>query len=118
MMEERARGEPRHHEPNGNRRYRDYSPVRNRGGGNGGGDAGEYPPVPIPKWTFPRFDGLEPKIWLRKCADYFTMYRVPEAVWVTSASLHMEGNASRWFQIFKLQYGLVTWEEFMDVVMK
>jgi hypothetical protein len=80
VTEERACGEPRHHEPNANRSYRGSSPVRNRGCGNGGGDAGEYPPVPIPKWTFPRFDGLESKICLRKCADYFMMYRVPEAV--------------------------------------
>jgi hypothetical protein len=54
---------------------------------------------------FPRFEGFEPKIWLRKCVDYFTLFHVPEAVWVTSASLNMEGNASRWFEVYKLQHG-------------
>jgi hypothetical protein len=30
--------------------------------------------------------------------------------------LHMEGNASRWYEIYKLQHGLGSWEEFGDAV--
>jgi hypothetical protein len=51
----------------------------------------------------------EPRIWLDKCLDYFTLYRVPEQIWIIIASLSMEGNASKWFQIFKIQHGLGPW---------
>jgi hypothetical protein len=41
----------------------------------------------IPKMMFPRFDGVEPGIWLTKCEDYFRMYRVPEAMKGVAASV-------------------------------
>jgi hypothetical protein len=73
--------------------------------------------LPIPRMPFPRFAGEEPRIWIDRCVDYFTLYRVPESVWVVSASLNMEGNASRWFQIFMIQYGPCSWEEFCEAVL-
>jgi hypothetical protein len=69
--------------------------------------------LPIQRMPFPKFEGAEPRIWIDQCVDYFTLYRVPESVWVMSASLNMEGNAKRWFQIFKIQYGPCSWEEFL-----
>ena len=67
---------------------------------------------------FPRFEGGEPKIWLKKCGDYFHLYHVPETVWVMSASLHMEENAARWFQVYTLRNGLSSWEEFAQAVLQ
>jgi hypothetical protein len=32
----------------------------------------------LPQLPFPMFGGDEPKIWIEKCLDYFTVYRVPE----------------------------------------
>lgn len=66
--------------------------------------------------AFPRFDVSELKIWLNKCIDYFTLYHVPEVVWVTSASLHLEGNATRWFQVYKPKNGLGPWREFEKAI--
>jgi hypothetical protein len=60
----------------------------------------------LPKLSFPKFQGLEPGIWLAKCMDYFTIYRVPEMMWVTAASMHMEGNAARWLQVYRVKKGL------------
>uniref|UniRef100_A0A0A8XZM8 Retrotransposon gag domain-containing protein n=1 Tax=Arundo donax TaxID=35708 RepID=A0A0A8XZM8_ARUDO len=37
-------------------------------------------------------------------------------MWVTAASLHMEGNAACWLQVYKLQHGLGSWEQFMQAV--
>jgi hypothetical protein len=71
----------------------------------------------IPRMSFPKFEGEEPRIWIDQCVDYFTLYRVPEPVWVMSASLNMEGNAKRWFHIFKIRYGPCSWEEFCDAVL-
>jgi hypothetical protein len=73
--------------------------------------------LPIPRMPFPIFEGEEPQIWIDQCVDYFTLYRVPESVWVVSASLNMKGNAKSWFQIFKIQYGPCSWDEFCDAVL-
>ena len=50
----------------------------------------------IPKLSFPRFDGHHPKIWRDKCMDYFHICNVPEYMWVTTASLHLDDNAAQW----------------------
>lgn len=101
-----------------NRRYRDVFPGFQRDGFAGRVENRDVQNMPIPKMMFPRFEGFEPKIWLRKCVDYFTLFHVPEAVWVTSASLNMEGNASRWFEVYKLQHGLGEWPEFAQAVLQ
>lgn len=49
----------------------------------------------IPKLQFSVFHGENPIIWLDKCLDYFKFYKVREGLWVTAASMHMEGNAAR-----------------------
>jgi hypothetical protein len=66
----------------------------------------------LPKYSFPRFQGNEPGIWLAKCQDYFTIYQVPEALWAISAFMHMEGNAARWLQVYKMRHGLGNWMQF------
>jgi hypothetical protein len=50
------------------------------------------------------FEGVNPKIWLNKCNDYFRICNLPEIMWVTAASLHEE-NAARWWQVFKVTQG-------------
>jgi hypothetical protein len=57
----------------------------------------------VPKYLFPRFQGKEPGIWLAKWQDYFTIYQVSEALWAISASMHMEGNAASWLQVYKMR---------------
>lgn len=38
--------------------------------------------------------------------DYFRIFNIPSSMWVTSSSLHMEGNAAKWMQLYKRQKGL------------
>jgi hypothetical protein len=61
---------------------------------------GERSTNPLPKLNFLKFSGVDPVVWLDKCVDYFTFFKVPYAMWVTAASLHMENNAARWLQVF------------------
>ncbi|WVZ53952.1 hypothetical protein U9M48_004835 [Paspalum notatum var. saurae] len=70
----------------------------------------------LPKLTFPKFDGTSPKIWVDKCEDYFRIFSIKESMWVMAASLHMEGNAAKWFQVFKVQHRVTTWKQFVDAV--
>jgi hypothetical protein len=103
--------------PENNRRYGGVPLHRNRDMGGRRIEEIEGGHLPIPRMPFPRFVGEEPRIWIDRCVDYFTLYRVPESVWVVSASLNMEGNVSRWFQIFKIKYGSCSWEEFCEAVL-
>ena len=69
-----------------------------------------------PKLSFPRFDGQHPKIWKDKCLDYFQVCNVPKHMWVTTASLHLDDNAAKWLQMYKLKHGLGSWVEFIHAV--
>lgn len=64
----------------------------------------------LPKMSFPQFDGVDPKIWKDKCQEYFKLYNISDSMKTSAASLHMEGNAARWYQVYKLHHGLVDWE--------
>lgn len=50
------------------------------------------------------------------CQDYFSFLSVPESMWTTVASLHMEDNADKWMQMYKLKHGLGSWQQFMNAV--
>lgn len=70
----------------------------------------------MPKMSCPRFDGNNPCIWKAKCQDYFNLLDIPESMWTTAASLHLDGNAEKWMQVYKLKHGLGDWEHFMTAV--
>lgn len=63
-----------------------------------------------------KFEGSDPTIWKDKCVDYFRIFKIPECMWVTSASLHMEGIAAKWLQVYKRQHGLKDWDTFTNAV--
>ncbi|WVZ49036.1 hypothetical protein U9M48_000418 [Paspalum notatum var. saurae] len=61
---------------------------------------------------FPMFDGQHPQIWLDKCHDYFAIFEIPERLWVTTATMHFEGNAAKWLQAYKQSHKLNSWSSF------
>jgi hypothetical protein len=65
---------------------------------------------PVPKLNLPEFNGRYSKIWQRQCEDFFHIYNVPEHLWITTATMHMEANAGRWV----LKGTLVDWDQFMQ----
>lgn len=83
-------------------------------GGPGGGrtcsahhDQGGRPQMP--KMPFPRFDGEQPRIWHDKCYDYFRAFNISATFWLTTATLHMDGNTAIWLQAYKQRHTLSTW---------
>jgi len=70
----------------------------------------------VPKMSFPLFTGEHPKIWKDKCLNYFSLCNVPESMWTIAASMHMDGPASKWLQVYKLRNGLGSWAEFIAAV--
>jgi hypothetical protein len=74
---------------------------------------------PLPKLSFPKFTGENSRISVDKCTDYFRIFSIPECRWTTSAFLHMEENATKWLQMYKMRKGLGDWSEFVcDVEQK
>jgi hypothetical protein len=55
-------------------------------------------------------------IWHDKCDEYFSLYKIPYTMKTSAASLHLEGNATKWYQVYKLKNGLVSWDRFISVV--
>lgn len=70
----------------------------------------------MPKMDFPRFEGTDVRIWLDGCEAYFSLYDIPEAFKVTSATLHMSGNAANWYHAYKLSHHWPSWSEFRTAV--
>jgi hypothetical protein len=68
------------------------------------------------KMSFPRFDGDQPRIWKEKCLDYFRLFNVNPALWLVSATLHMEGNAALWLKAYRLRHEINTWPQLMLAV--
>lgn len=68
---------------------------------SGGGDSRHNQRSFVPKLSCPRLSGSNPSIWKAKCEDYFQLLNVPESMWTTVASLHMEDNAEKWMQLYK-----------------
>jgi hypothetical protein len=75
------------------------------------------PPPSLPKMQFPEFVGRDPVVWIDHCLTYFSIYRIPQDIWVVSASLHMKENAARWYQVHKIKHGIESWEGFTESVM-
>jgi hypothetical protein len=78
----------------------------------------EFQQTPPHKLSFPKFEGLEPKIWLDKCVNYCMVYHVSGAIWVTIASIYMEGNTVHVFKIFKLHNSLGSCRDFEHAMMQ
>jgi hypothetical protein len=90
------------------------------GGAVGGGDAGRAGDghngkIPI-KMNFPKFDGEFPRIWRDKCLDYFWVCNIHPTMWLTAATMHLEGNAAHWFQAYKLKHVVQGWPNFITAV--
>lgn len=66
---------------------------------------------------FPEFVGRDPVVWIDHCLTYFSIYRIPQDIWVVSASLHMKENAARWYQVHKIKHGIESWEGFTESFM-
>lgn len=68
--------------------------------------------------AFPRFNGTNPSIWRDKCEDYFKIFSLPETMWTTLASLHMDENPTKWLKVYKVKHGVDNWEKFISAVEK
>ncbi|CAM0957818.1 unnamed protein product [Alopecurus aequalis] len=88
------------------------------GVGAGGGRPGSHHSessgrTPLPKMSVPRFDGEWPRIWKDQIMDYFCIFNINPALWLTTGTLHLDGQAAMWWQAYKLQHVVTTWPQFI-----
>jgi hypothetical protein len=70
----------------------------------------------MPKISFPRFDGTDPHIWRDNCLEYFKLFNIQGHMWLTAATLHLEGNAAHWYRAYKLLHDVPSWDVFIQAV--
>ncbi|XP_012842971.1 PREDICTED: uncharacterized protein LOC105963142 [Erythranthe guttata] len=66
----------------------------------------------VPKLDFPRFNGDNPRGWIRKCQKYFSINRMVDQERIVWASMHMEGKADHWFADYLEGRDSVDWHIF------
>lgn len=70
----------------------------------------------LPQLDFPAFDGTCPKIWKKKCENFFEIYAVPKFWWVKLAVMYFKGSATFWLQSVDPQITEASWLEFCAAV--
>ncbi|XP_063948159.1 uncharacterized protein LOC135152240 [Daucus carota subsp. sativus] len=66
-----------------------------------------------PKLDFSKFDGNNPRIWIKKCVRYFELCKIPNDQKVDIASLHMLHKAETWVSSYLANRRSVDWDDFI-----
>ncbi|XP_056692219.1 uncharacterized protein [Spinacia oleracea] len=68
-----------------------------------------------PKLSFPKFDGSNPRIWVKKCCKYFDLCKIAEDQRVDLASLNMVEKAGGWVMNYLSvrKHMMVEWNDFV-----
>jgi hypothetical protein len=68
------------------------------------------------KMPFPHINSEHPRVWCDKCHDYFRAFNISLTLWLTTVTLHMDGNAAVWLQVYKQKHELGPWPQFIQAV--
>ncbi|KAL8096191.1 hypothetical protein AgCh_037225 [Apium graveolens] len=66
-----------------------------------------------PKLEFPKFDGTNPRLWIKKCCRYFSLCKITEDQKVDLASLNMVDKAEYWMSSYLIVRKYVDWSDFV-----
>jgi len=50
-----------------------------------------FPASAIPQFSFPKFDGSNPRLWVTQCETYFDVYATHHHLWVKIATMNLVG---------------------------
>lgn len=70
----------------------------------------------IPPQEFPKFDGMNPKLWKKCCESFFDVFAVPPKVWVKMAVMNFTGSAAFWSQSVENILQRSTWSKLCSTV--
>lgn len=66
-----------------------------------------------PKLDFPKFDGVNPRVWIKKCNRYFELCKISNDQKVDLASLYMIDKAEIWVTSYLAVRKFVEWDDFI-----
>ncbi|XP_074363636.1 uncharacterized protein LOC141704251 [Apium graveolens] len=66
-----------------------------------------------PKLDFPKFDGSNPRNWIKKCTRYFDLCKIVSDQKVSLASLYMVDKAESWVTSYLAVRKFVEWDDFI-----
>lgn len=70
----------------------------------------------IPKLPFNTFNGEHPRLWRTNCEKYFTMNFVDPSMWVSIASMYLEGLAACWYESIDNTPATASWTAFCQAL--
>jgi hypothetical protein len=70
----------------------------------------------MPQLYFPKFDGTNPKLWIKQCGTYFDLYAIPVENWVKLATVNFAGPAAFWMQTVEINIRKCSWEYLCQLV--
>jgi len=68
------------------------------------------------KLNSPKFDGTNPKLWIKHCDSYFDLYNIPLDNWVKLATINFTGTAAIWMQTIEINLRQLPWETLCEHV--
>jgi len=70
----------------------------------------------LPQLSFPSFDGSNPKIWKKKCENFFDIYAIPAYMWVKLSTMYFTGSAAFWLQAMETKFTSTSWDNLCQAV--
>jgi hypothetical protein len=70
----------------------------------------------MPQLDFPKFNGTNPKLWIKQCDTYFDLYQIPVENWVKLATVNFSGTAAFWMQTVELNVRKCSWDHLCQLV--
>lgn len=70
----------------------------------------------IPNFDFPKFDGSNPRLWIKNCETYFKVYAVNSYLWGRIATMNLTGSTALWLQTVISTVCSLPWPEFAATV--
>lgn len=65
----------------------------------------------MPKLEFPKFDGTNPRTWMKKCSRYFELCKIPAEQKVDLATLYMVDKVESWVGSYLSGKRNVDWDD-------
>jgi len=65
---------------------------------------------------FPKFDGSNPRPWIKHYETFFDVYRVDPRLWIHYSTMHLTSSVALWFQTLQSTLNTMTWADFIATV--
>lgn len=72
----------------------------------------------MPNLEFPKFDGTNPKIWIKRCENFFDVCEVRDCHWVKMATMNFVSSDAFWIQYIEANLRNFSWKDLCQAVVE